>query len=47
MELNKIGRPIPTNDAWIAALYRQHSLAVLSRDAHFDFVPGIQRLSAE
>jgi tRNA(fMet)-specific endonuclease VapC len=44
VELNKIGRPIPSNDVWIAALCRQHSLPILSRDGHFDFVPRIQRL---
>jgi tRNA(fMet)-specific endonuclease VapC len=44
VELKKVGRPIPSNDAWIAALCRQHSLPILSQDGHFDFVPGIQRL---
>jgi predicted nucleic acid-binding protein len=38
------GRPIPTNDIWIAALARQHDMPVLSRDRHFDFIPGIRRL---
>lgn len=42
-ELRKAGTPIPSNDAWIAALGRQHSLAILSRDRHFDVVPGIVR----
>jgi tRNA(fMet)-specific endonuclease VapC len=44
-ELNKAGTPIPTNDVWIAALCRQHSLPLLSRDRHFDLVSGVQRLS--
>lgn len=44
MELKKSGTPIPSNDAWIAALCRQHSLPILSRDRHFDAVPGIKRL---
>ena len=35
---------IPSNDAWIAALARQHSLPVLSDDAHFDVVSGVERL---
>lgn len=30
------GRPIPENDIWIAALARQHSLTLITRDAHFD-----------
>lgn len=42
--LKKIGRPIPTNDIWIAALARQHDMPVLSRDHHFDHIPGIRRL---
>ena len=41
--LRRSGRPIPANDAWIAALALQHSLAVLSRDEHFDVVPGLDR----
>lgn len=44
LELKQKGRPIPTNDIWIAALCRQHSLPLLSRDQHFDQVPGIRRL---
>jgi len=38
-ELKKAGTPIPSNDVWIAALCRQHSLALLSRDRHFERVP--------
>ena len=41
--LKKLGRPIPANDAWIAALALQHRLPVLSRDEHFDAVPGVRR----
>ncbi len=44
MELKKKGRPIPSNDLWIAAACRQHSLPILSRDTHFDLVPGLRRL---
>ena len=44
-ELRRAGTPIPSNDAWIAALCRQHSLPLLSRDRHFDVVSGITRLS--
>lgn len=42
--LKQKGRPIPHNDMWTAALARQHSLAVLSRDRHFDEVDEIVRL---
>ena len=43
-ELKRKGKPIPTNDIWIAALCRQHSLPLLSRDRHFDLVAGNKRL---
>jgi tRNA(fMet)-specific endonuclease VapC len=43
-ELKKVGTPIPANDAWIAALCRQHSASLLSRDRHFDLVRGIDRI---
>jgi tRNA(fMet)-specific endonuclease VapC len=44
IELKKMGKPIPTNDIWIAALCRQHSIPLLSRDRHFDLVPGTKRV---
>jgi tRNA(fMet)-specific endonuclease VapC len=44
MELKKAGTPIPSNDVWIAALCRQHSLPIVSRDRHFDAVPGLRRV---
>lgn len=44
-ELKKAGTPIPANDVWIAALARQHKLTIVSRDAHFDKVKGLKRLS--
>jgi predicted nucleic acid-binding protein len=43
-ELKKAGTPIPSNDVWIAALCRQYSLPLVSRDRHFDAVSGITRL---
>ena len=43
VELKRAGRPIPANDAWIAALALEHRSAVLSRDEHFDVVPGLER----
>ena len=43
-ELKKTGRPIPSNDVWIAALARQHGMPVLSRDVHFDLVKGSRRV---
>jgi tRNA(fMet)-specific endonuclease VapC len=44
LELKRKGKPIPTNDLWIAALCRQHSLPLLSRDRHFDLVAGTRRI---
>ena len=43
-ELRSSGRPIPTNDLWIAALARQHQMSLLSRDQHFDSVRGLKRV---
>ena len=41
--VKRLGRPIPANDAWIAALAVQHRLPILSRDRHFDDLPEIER----
>lgn len=43
LDLARLGRPIPANDAWIAALALEHRLPVLSRDLHFDSIPNIER----
>ena len=43
VNLKRTGTPIPGNDAWIAALSRQYSLPILSRDTHFDYVSGVKR----
>jgi tRNA(fMet)-specific endonuclease VapC len=44
-DLRQRGKPIPENDVWIAPLARQHGLAILSHDAYFDAIPGLQRVS--
>ena len=44
-ELRTAATPIPENDIWMAALCRQHRLAVASRDGHFDKVRGLRRVS--
>lgn len=44
-ELSQKGKPIPWHDLWIAAQARQHRMSVLSRDAHFDLVSGLERVS--
>jgi tRNA(fMet)-specific endonuclease VapC len=43
--LKRAGRPIPANDAWIAALALEHRLPILTRDEHFDAIPGLRRES--
>jgi len=42
--LRRANTPIPYHDIWIAALAEQHSLEVVTRDAHFDRIPGIRRI---
>lgn len=39
------GRPIPDNDLWIASTAVQHGLSLLHRDAHFDEIDEVERLS--
>ena len=42
--LRKRGRPIPTNDLWIAALAVQHDLVLFDRDSDFDALPQLARI---
>jgi tRNA(fMet)-specific endonuclease VapC len=42
--LRKKGKPIPTNDLWIAALVLQHNLVLFDRDADFDNLPQLARI---
>ena len=44
-ELARLGKPIPDNDLWIAAMARQYDLPLATRDAHFAQVPGLQTLA--
>jgi hypothetical protein len=44
-ELKASGSPIPANDAWIAALARQHQIPIVTRDIHLDRVKNIERLA--
>jgi tRNA(fMet)-specific endonuclease VapC len=43
--LKKKGRPIPTNDIWIASLAFQHGQPLFSKDKHFEAVPGLVMVS--
>ena len=38
------GKPIPTNDIWIAATAMQYGLALLTLDKHFENIDGLLRL---
>ncbi len=40
--LRKLGKPIPTNDMWIAAQALQHNLTLDTRDKHFKHVPQLK-----
>ena len=40
--LREKGRPIPTNDMWIAASALQHGYALFTHDGHFQAVDGLQ-----
>ena len=42
--LKEIGRPVPTNDLWIAAVAVETGSRLLSDDSHFDVIPGVFRL---
>lgn len=42
VQLEKIGRPIPDNDIWIAAIAMQHALILVTRDSHFNEVESLQ-----
>jgi tRNA(fMet)-specific endonuclease VapC len=44
-ELAGLGRPIPYNDLWIAAMARQYDLPLATRDGHFAQVPGLKTLA--
>ena len=42
--LRRQGRPIPTNDMWIAASCLELGAVLFSLDAHFDQVDGLRRI---
>lgn len=39
------GKPIPENDIWIAAVAMQHRLKLVSSDAHFQWVEGLDLMA--
>lgn len=40
--LRRKGRPIPTNDLWIAASALAHGAALLTQDTHFGQIEGLR-----
>jgi tRNA(fMet)-specific endonuclease VapC len=40
-ELYKKGKPIPTNDIWIAASIRQYNFTLITRDKHFNAISDL------
>lgn len=40
-QLRRKGKPVPTNDMWIAASALEHGLALLTRDGHFAAIDGL------
>ena len=43
--LRRSGKPIPTNDLWIAALSLQYGLTLFTLDAHFSFIDSLSIIS--
>jgi tRNA(fMet)-specific endonuclease VapC len=43
-EVSAIGKKIPDNDVWIAAMAKQQGYPLATRDRHFSFVPGLNIL---
>ena len=42
LALQKIGRPIPANDLWQAAIAIQRDAVLVTNDSHFAAVPGLR-----
>jgi len=40
-DMRRLGRPIPSNDLWIAASAMENGAAVATYDKHFQSVPGL------
>lgn len=44
-KLRLLGRPLPENDIWIAALALQYNLTLVTRDAHFQEIENLQTVA--
>jgi len=45
-QLRQKGRPIPSNDMWVAASALEHGLLLFTRDAHFNEIDGLLTASS-
>lgn len=45
-QLREKGKPIPTNDLWIAASALQHDLTLFTYDKHFRFIDGLDAIQS-
>ena len=45
-QLRRKGKPIPSNDMWIAASAREHGLVLFTRDIHFREIEGLLTASS-
>jgi tRNA(fMet)-specific endonuclease VapC len=43
--LRRKGRPIPTNDLWIAATALEHGLSLVTSDVHFREIEGLRLIT--
>lgn len=41
-QLEKKGKPIPTNDIWIAAQAMENGAVLITYDQHFEDIPGLR-----
>jgi len=46
-ELRKKGKPIPTNDIWIAAICLEHDATMATVDKHFSYVSSLKMYEFE
>lgn len=44
-ELRKAGKPIPENDIWIAAMAMTNGFELVTSDAHFDYIPDLEKIN--
>ena len=45
-QLRRAGKPIPTNDIWIAASCQEHGAVLFSFDQHFEAIDGFRVITS-